>query len=139
MLLLTAPNYYSNVNKTKSFQLLWLIYYIVFYFTYTEICIQLHYYRYHKIKQPPGKTSFFISEEKSTEGQNIKTPTAAGSTPTQSSPPGRRGIIASTPSPYSNCLSTTSALRAQGLHIRFWLKTLSLPGSQSILPPSLVK
>ena len=51
VLLLTAPNYNSNFYKTKSFQLLWLIYYIVFYFTYTEICIQLHYYRYHKIKQ----------------------------------------------------------------------------------------
>ena len=33
----------------------------------------------HKIfhKKPPGKTSFFVAEEKSTEGQNIKTPTAA--------------------------------------------------------------
>ena len=51
VLLLKAPNYNNNVNKIKSFQLLWLIYYIVFYFTYTEVCIQLHYYRYHKIKQ----------------------------------------------------------------------------------------
>ena len=44
----------------------------------------------------------------------------AGSTPTQSSPPGRRGIIASTSSPYSNCMSTTLAVRAQDLHIRLW-------------------
>ena len=66
-----------------------------------------HIYYNHPIfhKKPPGKTSFFVAEEKSTEGQNMKTPQLhhAGSTPTQSSPPGRWGIIASTPSPYSNC------------------------------------
>ena len=38
-----------------------------------------HIYYNHPIfhKKPPGKTSFFVAEEKSTEGQNIKTPTAA--------------------------------------------------------------
>ena len=95
-----------------------------FLFVHTVQLCNKHIYYNHKIfhKKPPGKTSFFVAEEKSTEGQRKNTPTAApcGLAPTQSSPPGRRSIIASTPCPYSNCLSTTLAIRAQGLHIRFW-------------------
>ena len=96
----------------------------IYLFIHTVQWCNKHIYYNHQfsIKKPPGKTSFFVAEEKSTEGQRKNTPTAApcGLAPTQSSPPGRRSIIASTPCPYSNCLSTTLAIRAQGLHIRFW-------------------
>ena len=89
-----------------------------FLFVHTVQLCNKHIYYNHKIfhKKPPGKTSFFVAEEKSTGGQRKNSPTAApcGLAPTQSSPPGLRSILASTISPYSNCLSTTFSCTRAG-------------------------